>query len=120
MRWDEVRTSFPEQWVVVEALEAHSFGGKRVIEDLAVLAAFPQSGRAMRRQLEIHRAQPACEVLAAFTGWRNLEIEEIHWAGIRRARLISSCTAPVYGHPSRSLPHAEDRPDELHVVDEAS
>lgn len=93
MRWDEVRASFPEQWVVAEALEAHSLGGRRVVEDLAVLAAFPQSGSAMRRQLEVHRSEPAREVLVAFTGWEKLEIEESHWAGIRRARLTSSCTA---------------------------
>jgi hypothetical protein len=85
MRWDEIRTSYPEQWVVAEALKAHSEENRRVVEDLAVLAAFPQSSNAMRRQLEIHRAEPEREVLIAFTGWEKLEIEEILWAGIRRA-----------------------------------
>jgi hypothetical protein len=85
MKWAEVRTSFPTQWVVAESLKAHSEDHQRVVEDLAVLAAFPGSGDAMRRQLEIHRAEPAREVLIAFTGWEKLEIEEILWAGIRRA-----------------------------------
>ncbi len=85
MRWDEVRTSFPKQWVVAEALKAHSEEHRRVVEDLAVLAAFARSGDAMRRQLEIHRAEPSREILMAFTGWEKLEIEEILWAGVRRA-----------------------------------
>lgn len=85
MRWDEVRASFPEQWVVAEALKSHGEEHTRVVEDLAVLAAFPGSGEAMRRQLEIRRAEPSREVLIAFTGWEKLEIEEILWAGIRRA-----------------------------------
>lgn len=85
MTWDEVRARFPEQWLVVEALRAHSEGHHRVVEDLAVLATFPHSGDAMRRQLEIHRAEPAREVLIAFAGWEKLDIEEITWAGIRRA-----------------------------------
>ncbi|MFN7973017.1 MAG: hypothetical protein U0166_11820 [Acidobacteriota bacterium] len=83
MRWDEVRAIFPGQWVVAEALKAHSEEHRRIVEDLAVLAAFAQPGDAMRRQLEIHRAEPAREVLMAFTGWERLEIEEILWAGIR-------------------------------------
>jgi hypothetical protein len=85
MRWDEVRVSFPGQWVVAEALKSHGEEHTRVVEDLAVLAAFPGSGEAMRRQLEIRRAEPSREGLVAFTGWEKLEIEEILWAGIRRA-----------------------------------
>lgn len=85
MKWDEVRTSFPQTWIVAEALKAHSEQHRRVVEDLAVLAAFPRSADAMRRQLEIHRAEPGREVLIAFTGWETLEIEEILWAGTRRA-----------------------------------
>ncbi len=85
MTWDEVRTSFPSQWVVAESLRARSEGSRRIVEDLAVLAAFSDSRDAMRRQLEIHRAEPRREVLFAFTGWESLEIEEILWAGIRGA-----------------------------------
>ena len=85
MRWDEVRTSFPTQWVVAEALKAHSEEHRRVVEELSILAAFPRSADAMRRQLEIHRAEPSREVLIAFTGWEKLEIEEILMAGIRSA-----------------------------------
>ncbi len=85
MRWDEVRVNFPGQWVVAEVLKSHGEAHTRVVEDLAVLAAFPGSGEAMRRQLEIRRAEPSRHVLIAFTGWEKLEIEEILWAGIRRA-----------------------------------
>ena len=85
MRWDEVRTSFPKQWVVAEALKAHSEENRRVVEDLAVLAVFSGSADAMRKQLEIHRAEPSREVLMAFTGWERLEIEEILWASMRSA-----------------------------------
>ena len=31
MRWDEIKEAYPDQWLILEALEAHSEGGLRVL-----------------------------------------------------------------------------------------
>ena len=34
MRWEEVREQYPEQWLVVEALEAYTEDGRRKLEQM--------------------------------------------------------------------------------------
>lgn len=85
MTWDEVRTMFPGKWLVVEALSAHSTGGRRVVGDLAVLGAFRDAAEAQRKQLSLHRAEPTREILLVCAEWETLEIQETRWAGIRKA-----------------------------------
>lgn len=31
MQWQEIRKHYPEQWLLVEAVEAHSDAGKRIL-----------------------------------------------------------------------------------------
>lgn len=85
MTWDEIRKTFAGQWIVVEAKTARSVGGHRIVGDIAVLAAFQDPAEAQRRQLTLHRAEPAREILLTFAGWETLDIEETRWAGIRKA-----------------------------------
>ena len=85
MTWDQVRIMFPEQWLVVEAHSALSAGGRRVVGDLAVLGAFRDSAEAQKKQLSLHRAEPAREILLVCSEWETLEIQETRWAGIRKA-----------------------------------
>ena len=40
MHWQKIREIYPSQWVLVEAIRAHTEGNKRVVEDLAVVNAF--------------------------------------------------------------------------------
>ena len=40
MKWNEVRQHYPHQWLLLEAVEAHSSAGKRVLDELAVLDDF--------------------------------------------------------------------------------
>ena len=49
MKWQEIRKHYPEQWLLVEAVEAHSADGKRFLEQLAVVDTFPDSVTAMKR-----------------------------------------------------------------------
>lgn len=37
MKWETIREHFPNQWGIMEAFDARSEGGKRIIEDVAVL-----------------------------------------------------------------------------------
>jgi hypothetical protein len=49
MQWQEIRQHYPHQWLLVEAITAHSTSGKRILEQLAVVDTFPDSVTAMKR-----------------------------------------------------------------------
>lgn len=40
MDWQTIREQYPRRWVVVEAVEAHTEGEKRVIADLSIVKMF--------------------------------------------------------------------------------
>lgn len=49
MRWQEIRGRYPKQWLLVEAMTAHSHGGRRVLDRLAFVSTFSNSVAAMER-----------------------------------------------------------------------
>ena len=53
VKWAEVRRQFPEQWVVLEALQAHTDDHVRQLDDLAVIDSFANGREAMKRQHEL-------------------------------------------------------------------
>lgn len=85
MSWPEIRERYPHRWLLLEATEAHSSGGQRILERLTVLETCPDGLSAMRRYGEIHSQDPHRELYVLHTDRKTLEIEELHWAGIRAA-----------------------------------
>ena len=85
MRWSDARAQFADRWLVVEALSAHSTGGRREVEDMSVLEAFADSADALRRYLALHRAEPTRELYVVHTSREHLEIAERAWVGVRAA-----------------------------------
>ncbi len=53
MRWPEVRASHPEQWLVIEALEAHSEDDHRIFDRIAVIATLYPRHLALTSSLAI-------------------------------------------------------------------
>ncbi len=53
MKWNEIRQIYPSQWLLVEALTAHSEEGRRFVEDLAVIDTFADSTAAWTVQATI-------------------------------------------------------------------
>lgn len=43
MLWQDIRQHYPDQWLLIEALRAHSEGNQRILDELVVLGAFPDS-----------------------------------------------------------------------------
>jgi hypothetical protein len=84
MRWSEIRTAHPDQWIVVEALEAHTDGRHRRFDRLAVIEQCADGAAAFQRYRELRRDHPDRELYFAHTGNVELEIEERPWIGIRR------------------------------------
>lgn len=43
MKWQEIRNHYPVEWLIVEAIKAHSESGKRILDEISVVATFPDS-----------------------------------------------------------------------------
>ena len=86
MRWPDVRTAYPDQWLVIEALEARSVGNRRIFDRIAVLDICPDGRTTMKRCGELHRKHPEREFCFVHTANTELDIEERRWIGIRGLR----------------------------------
>lgn len=85
MKWDEIRTHFPSQWLLIEATAAHSEHNHRILDDIAVLETFPDGKRAMNGYVELHEKVPHRGLYVVSTEREDLDIEELRWLGIRGA-----------------------------------
>lgn len=86
MTWQKVRQHYPHQWLLLEAIKAHSEPGKRIVSDLSVIDTFSNSTSALQNYLELHREAPDRELYVFHTEREQLNIEERLWSGIRRGR----------------------------------
>jgi hypothetical protein len=84
MRWKEVREAYPDQWLVIEAVQAHSEGDRRVLDKIAVVEVCADGSAALQRYRKLHQAHPEREYYYVHTGRVELEIHERQWLGIRR------------------------------------
>jgi hypothetical protein len=85
MNWSTVRQTYPNQWLIVEALEAHTEGQQRQLDRLAVVEECPDGATAFQRYQALHRKYPERELYFAHTAREQLTILERQWLGIRRA-----------------------------------
>ena len=85
MQWQEVRNHYPHQWLLLEAIDAHSSEGQRIVEDIAVLETYPDGMTAMNGYRELHRREPHRELYVLHTDRETLDITELRWLGIRAA-----------------------------------
>ena len=90
MRWPEVRAAYPDQWLVIEALEARTVGNQRIFDRIAVIDTCRDGRTTMQRYGELHREHPEREFCFAHTSNVELDIEERRWIGIRGIRAAES------------------------------
>jgi hypothetical protein len=83
MKWEEIRARYPHEWLLVEAIEAHSENGKRILDKLVVIDVFPNSQEAMRGYAQLHRQGPTRELFVLHTDRESLDIEERRRLGLR-------------------------------------
>jgi hypothetical protein len=81
--WEQVRHQYPQKWLLIEALNAHSDSGKRVVEHIAVIDVFSDSIEAMKSYTEFHKKSPQRELYVFHTDRKELDISERRWLGIR-------------------------------------
>ena len=83
MQWQEIRNNYPDQWLLVEALAAHTEADKRIPDELTVINAFPDSTSALRRYGQLHHEAPRRELYVVNTRRASLDITQRHWLGVR-------------------------------------
>lgn len=85
MNWEDVRQAFPEQWILIEATQAHTNEqNERILEEITPLKKFSNSPEAMRAYQEIHREDPKRELYVLHTSRKKPNIIEKKWVGVRR------------------------------------
>jgi len=85
MKWQEIRVHYPQQWLLVEAIKARSEASKRILEQLAVVDTFSDSGSALKSYQKLHREAPERELYVFHTSRETLDVTERRWLGIRGA-----------------------------------
>jgi len=89
MLWPEIRKAYPEQWLIIEALEAHTESDNlRQIDRLAVVERCSDGSMAMQRYRHLHRQYPHREFYFVHTSRAELTIIEQQWLVIRRSNAI--------------------------------
>jgi hypothetical protein len=83
MQWEEIRLHYPHQWLLVEAIKAHSDAGKRIVDQMAVISTFQDSAVALQNYLRFHRESPERELYVLHTDREQLDIRERTWLGLR-------------------------------------
>jgi len=83
MKWKDIKDKYPDSWILLEAIEAHSDEGKRVVDKIAVLDKFNNSDEAMKDYRKIHKKNLERELYVAHTKNENLEIEGRKCLGVR-------------------------------------
>jgi hypothetical protein len=83
MKWEQVRQQYPEQWLVIEALDAYSENSLRHVDRMAVVAACCDGSQALQTYKEMHHQYPEREFYFVHTNRTDLRIEEQRWVGIR-------------------------------------
>ena len=84
MTWTEVQRAYPEQWVVMEALESQSDDEQWKVDSVAVLESCADGMAAMNCYRHFHQQYPLREFLFLHTSRSKLQFREHRWMGIRR------------------------------------
>ena len=86
MRWPEIRNAYPNQWLIVEALEAHTTPDyQRQLDRLAVIERCTDGNTAFQSYRRLHQIYPLREFYFVQTSREELDIREQQWLGIRRS-----------------------------------
>jgi hypothetical protein len=83
VKWQRVREIFPGQWVLIEAVRAHSEDDRRILDDVAIVDTFPDGDTGWNAYRQLQREAPQREFYVVHTSYEELHITERRWVGIR-------------------------------------
>ncbi|CAM4405632.1 MAG: hypothetical protein E7L01_22515 [Paenibacillus macerans] len=78
MNWATVRNKFPDQWVLLEAIEVHSTDGKRIVDRVSVINTYDEGKKALQEYKLIHKKEPNRELYVAHTSKTKKNIQSTH------------------------------------------
>ncbi|MBZ0278123.1 MAG: hypothetical protein K8I60_18395 [Anaerolineae bacterium] len=75
MNWQEIREKYPHRWLVVEAYDAYTEKGKRIIDHLEVVGVFEDDWKpAWEHYNSLHHADKWREYYVLHTDRQELDI----------------------------------------------
>ncbi|OXM82453.1 hypothetical protein [Paenibacillus rigui] len=83
MKWVSIRDKYPNRWILVEALSAHSANHKRNIEEMSVISDFMNPKEAWASYKKLHLSDPTRELYVFYSGNELIEVIEQPFTGIR-------------------------------------
>ena len=83
MKWHEIRSHYPKQWLLIEAIQARSEGDRRILDEISVIKTFLDSRIAMQAYTQLHHESPQREMYVVHTNREQLDITERRWLGVR-------------------------------------
>jgi hypothetical protein len=87
MIWSEVRQAYQNQWLIIEALEAHTTPDtQRHLDHIAVVEICSSGGDAMQKYRRLHQQYPTREFYFVNTGRETLDIRERYFPHHTRCR----------------------------------
>jgi hypothetical protein len=91
MQWSEVRTTYPNQWLVIKALAAHTTATqKRQLDQVAVIESCEDGTTAMQSYRKLHQHHPLHEYYFVHTSREELDIGVRKWLGVRTATGVAA------------------------------
>ncbi len=86
MQWPEIRRAYPNEWLIIEALQAHTTStNQRQLDKIAVVERCADGNSAMQSYRRLHQQYSAREFYFIHTSRDELDIREQQWLGIRRS-----------------------------------
>ncbi|GAB6988698.1 hypothetical protein [Paenibacillus pini] len=83
MNWVNIRDIYPDRWVLVEALAAHSNNHIRTIEEMSIVSEYDNPKNAWASYKKLHLSEPTRELYVFYTGNEFIEVIEQPFTGIR-------------------------------------
>jgi hypothetical protein len=74
MKWYEARAKYPQTWLLVEALNATTIEGKRIIDELSIINQFTDGQEAWEAYATLHAQNPQREMLVLHTQRETIDI----------------------------------------------
>ena len=85
MSWPEIRKSHPDQWLIIEALEAHTTDDhQQALDRMAVIETCIDGSAALCSYRNLHKEYPRREFYYVHTSREELDIHERRWHGVWR------------------------------------
>lgn len=84
MTWEDIKKAHPSQWLIIEAIEAHTEGDKRLLDNITVVETFQNdNNKAMLEYVKLHRRHRKRELYVVHTSREELGILEQRWIRVR-------------------------------------